>query len=90
LWFEIQSQRINEKIKISTHVSQALSFDMKVSATRPSTNSFWFEVQFQSMKRKIKISTHVNQALVSDINKLLELRSAITKNTKNKSKFQLM
>jgi hypothetical protein len=63
---------------------------MKVSATRPSTNSFWFEVQFQSMKRKIKISTHVNQALVSDINKLLELRSAITKNTKNKSKFQLM
>jgi hypothetical protein len=30
LRFEVQSQRIKEKIKISTHVSQALSFDLKV------------------------------------------------------------
>jgi hypothetical protein len=90
LRFEVQSQRIKEKIKISTHVSQAFSFDMKVSATRPSTNWFWFEVQFQRMKRKIKISTHVDQALVSDINKHLEVRSSVTKNTKNKSEFQLM
>jgi hypothetical protein len=40
LRFEVQAQRIKEKIKISTHVSQALSFDMKVSATRLSTNRF--------------------------------------------------
>jgi hypothetical protein len=73
LWFEIQSQRIKEKIKISTHVSQALSFDLKVSATRPSTNSLRFEVQSQRMKRKIKVSAHVNQALISDINKHIEV-----------------
>jgi hypothetical protein len=61
LWFEIQSQRINEKIKISTHVSQALSFDLKVLASRPSRNSLRFEVQSQRIKEKIKISNHVNQ-----------------------------
>jgi hypothetical protein len=68
LRFEVQAQRIKEKIKISTHVSQALSFDLKASATRPSTNSLKFEVQSQRMKRKIQISTHVSQALGSDIN----------------------
>jgi hypothetical protein len=73
LSFEVQSQRIKEKIKISTHISQALSFDLKVSATRPSTNSLWFEVQSQRMKRKDKTSIHVSQAMGSDINKQLEV-----------------
>jgi hypothetical protein len=82
LGFEVQSQRIKEKIKISTHVRQALSFDLKVSATRPSTNRLWFELQLQRMKRKIKFSTHVSQALGSDINKRNEVWSSITKNEK--------
>jgi hypothetical protein len=60
---------MKRKIKISTHVSQALGSDMKVSATRPPTSSLRFEVQSQRMKRKIKISTHVSQALGSNINK---------------------
>jgi hypothetical protein len=73
LRFEVQLKRIKEKIKISTHVSQALSFDLKVSATRPSTNSLNFEVKLQRMKRKIKISTLVTQALGSHMNKKLEV-----------------
>jgi hypothetical protein len=60
---------MKRKIKISTHVSQALGFDMKVSATGPSTNSLRFEDQSQRMKRKIKRSAHVSQALGSNINK---------------------
>jgi hypothetical protein len=42
------------KLKISTHVSQALGYDIKVSATGPSTNSLRFEVQSQRMKKKTK------------------------------------
>jgi hypothetical protein len=71
LRFEVQTQRIKEKVKISTHVRQALGFDLKVLAMRPSPNSLRFEGQSQRMKRKIKISTHVSQALGSDINKQL-------------------
>jgi hypothetical protein len=82
LRFEVQSQRIKDKIKILTHISQSLSFDMKVSATRPSTNSLRFEVQLQRMKKKFNISTHVSQALGSDIIKQLEVWSSIKKNEK--------
>jgi hypothetical protein len=64
---------MKKKFKISAQVSQALGSDMKVSATRPSTNSLMFEVHSQRMKRKIKISTHVSQAVGSDINKQLEV-----------------
>jgi hypothetical protein len=73
LKFEIQLQRIKEKFKISAHISKALSFDLKVPATRPSINSLMFEVHSQRMKRKIKISTHVSQAVGSSINKQLEV-----------------
>jgi hypothetical protein len=52
-------------------VSQALRSDMKVSATRRSTNSLRFEIQSQKMKSKIKISAHVSQALGSNINNRL-------------------
>jgi hypothetical protein len=35
---------------------------MKVSATRPSTNSSGFELESQRMKKEIKISAHMSQA----------------------------
>jgi hypothetical protein len=54
-------------------VSPALGSDIKVSATRPSTNNLKFEIQSQRMKIKIKISAHVSQALGLDINKQLEV-----------------
>jgi hypothetical protein len=60
---------MKKKFKISAQVSQALGFDMKVSATRPPISSLKIEVQSQRMKRKIKISTQVSQALDSNINK---------------------
>jgi hypothetical protein len=44
LRFEVQSQRMKEKIKISAHVSQALGSDLKVSATRPSQIEVWSSI----------------------------------------------
>jgi hypothetical protein len=61
------------KIKISTHVSQALGSDIKISATRPLTSIVKFEIQSKRMKKKIKISTYMSQAFGSDINKQLEV-----------------
>jgi hypothetical protein len=60
LRFEVQSQRMKNKLKISTHVSQALGSDIMVSATRPSTSSLQFEIQSQRIKIKIKILAHVS------------------------------
>jgi hypothetical protein len=71
--FEIQSQRMKKKFKISTHVSQALGSDLKVSAMRPSTKSLRFEVQSQRMKKKFKTSAHMSQGMGSDIDKQHEI-----------------
>jgi hypothetical protein len=60
LRFEVQSQKLKEKIKLSAHVSQALGSDMKDSATRPLTSSLRFEVQSQRIKEKIYISTDIS------------------------------
>jgi hypothetical protein len=51
---------MKNKLKISTHVSQALGSDIMVSATRPSTSSLQFEIQSQRIKIKIKILAHVS------------------------------
>jgi hypothetical protein len=90
LRFDIQSQRMKKKFKISIHVSQALGSDLKYLAMRPSTRNLRFEVQSQRMKS--------NNQNFSSCEPSLRLRYQQTswglkfnhKEWKKKSKFQPM
>jgi hypothetical protein len=60
-------------INILAHLSQTLGSDFKLSATRPSKNSFRFGIQSERMKKDINILAHLSQALDSHMNKQLEV-----------------